>query len=505
MFHRRARTSLALLLGLFGPVALVVFAGCSALLGDFTLVSSGPADASSGADGSSDGGTDATVDDASSADVGTAEGDTGPGGDQPDAGDAGCPATFLACNGGCVPNDPKNCGKCGHDCTKLPHVTGAVGCATGTCELDAGSCAAGYGICATNPDLGCDTNIGQSSHCGTCATTCTGGTPDCAPTNDAGTKFACSSGCTTGLSLCGSSCVNELNDGANCGGCGTACSAGQECSGGRCVCDVNSCPNGCCDTLGNCQAAPSCGSAGVACTSGCPVAVPESKSLALWLVGEDYSYASGTRAWLDRSGHHADCACPSCPGGLTVNGHPDVAFGGAHYFTISDPSADLQSAAQSWTFFIVAKPNVNASAYNQLFALYDSAGEYVKFQRNNTNNDIAFQIIPGNGTTNFITTQPAANAWAGNWERLYATVDANGNATMYAYNNTLGVSAGSTGAIGAPSASDFALSYLGTAPASPGTSDYWGEIAEIIVFKSAPLSAATVNAVEGYLTARYGF
>jgi hypothetical protein len=37
-----------------------------------------------------------------------------------------CKSEFLECNGECVPDDANNCGKCGHECTNLPHVQGDV-------------------------------------------------------------------------------------------------------------------------------------------------------------------------------------------------------------------------------------------------------------------------------------------------------------------------------------------------------------------------------------------
>ena len=270
------------------------------------------------------------------------------------------------------------------------------------------------------------------------------------------------------------------------------------------MCNVNSCPGGCCDTLGQCQAAPSCGSGGVACAAGCPITAPEASSLVLWLVGEDYNYASGSPIWKDRSTYHHDgsCATLACPGDGTVNGHPDVGFGGIGGFAIADPGADL--AGNTFTFFLVIKPNASAAAYDQLFALYNG-GDYVKFQRSNTADNIDFQVIPGNGSGNYITTQSGGSAWAGNWVRLQATIDANGYATMNVYNNPMGISAGSQGTIGVPAYLNWSGSYVGTSPASPGSSSYWGEIAEIIVYSSASLSSTTVTGVEGYLTTRYGF
>jgi hypothetical protein len=80
------------------------------------------------------------------------------------AGGKTCASNQLSCDGSCVPNDERNCGTCGHDCTALRNVSGPVTCSPqGTCELGASACAAGWGNCSGDPEKGCDTDL--QTHC----------------------------------------------------------------------------------------------------------------------------------------------------------------------------------------------------------------------------------------------------------------------------------------------------------------------------------------------------
>jgi hypothetical protein len=73
-----------------------------------------------------------------------------------------------------------------------------------------------------------------------------------------------SSGCTQGLSACGTSCVNLASDIANCGECGSACGAGQVCVDGACTCSdgLVYCDGSCVDVQSN---GSHCGGCNVAC------------------------------------------------------------------------------------------------------------------------------------------------------------------------------------------------------------------------------------------------
>lgn len=155
--------------------------------------------------------------DAETADTGAGQTDSGPqpdsstpqadgGGHVADAG--GCPLGQLVCAGSCVPNDARNCGNCG--------------------------------------------------------TTCSGNTPICEGT---GSTRSCTSACASGLTPCGTSCVDTKSDSSNCGGCGPSfvCSGGKTCQSGQCKCQAGSTH----DCSGTCMTNTSVSSCGMSC-SVCP-------------------------------------------------------------------------------------------------------------------------------------------------------------------------------------------------------------------------------------------
>ncbi len=102
-----------------------------------------------------------------------------------------------------LPNNPENCGMCGHRCT------GGDVCAAGMCTpcgvLGAPCCA---GTCYDGACAG-----------GTCS--CPGGTRTCPadPTH----------------------CVDTSSDPFNCGMCGNSCTGGRACTGGTCACPIGGC------------------------------------------------------------------------------------------------------------------------------------------------------------------------------------------------------------------------------------------------------------------------
>jgi hypothetical protein len=559
-----------------------------------------------------------------------------------------CKAHHADCNGtpldGCETDTDGlyNCGACRHDCSSLPQVAGNVACVTGACTFDISSCAPGYGICSTNPDNGCDTEFSVAAHCGGCTTTCSGGLPDCSSTGNVNPPFACTSGCGAGLSLCGSSCVNEQSDPTHCGGCntqcpavaggtatcsaggvcgftcnandhrcgtgnaatcaanndpnncgvgaacakctapanatstctggttcgyacipgahacasacvlnsdpnncgslcgtncpgptqgsgvascdgnvcaitcsgnetpcngtacvdeqadvnncgscGNTCGAGQACAGGQCQCNATSCPNGCCDGTGACQTVGSsgaCGTAGQACVAGCPRAIPEAQSLAVWLIGD--TYVSGAAIWTDQSGH-ADATCSTCPKTLAgaLSGHSVVSFDGSSYFALGDPKGLFQTGA--FTVFIVAAPDPTATSNAQLIAFSDSSGNALSMQRSSADPDILLQLLPGASSNSLL----APGTWSGTPEIITAGVDA-ASALLTVGTSTV------TGSLGVPATVDYASSYLGTNPGSQSL-DYTGQVAEVLVF-NATLAGSSLSGVQSYLSKRYG-
>jgi len=214
--------------------------------------------------------------DASAAGDGSAAGDAGDAGGnvavddarppEPDAPvDAGeCPTAELLCGSACVPDDPRNCGACGHDCTGLPNVAGAVACVAGACTFDAGACLPGFAHCTGSPDVGCETSLATRSNCGSCANACTTGIANAEPICSGG---ACAYECPLGAPTpCEGSCVDLETDGSNCGSCGKVCTGGMTCQGGGC-----GCPGGTHDCNGTCVGNSSTATCGTTSCVPCPV------------------------------------------------------------------------------------------------------------------------------------------------------------------------------------------------------------------------------------------
>ena len=128
-------------------------------------------------------------------------------------------------------SDPRNCGRCGHDCTHLPNVKASgVSCRSGECALAADGCAPGFSHCSASSDDGCETDLSRASNCGNCGKTCAT-SEKCAP---AGGSFVCANSCpSTAPQVCGGACVNTTTDSQNCGGCNIRCS--KACIGDTCA------------------------------------------------------------------------------------------------------------------------------------------------------------------------------------------------------------------------------------------------------------------------------
>ena len=205
--------------------------------------SGGSGQATSGAATGSDG---ATGGGASGDDGATSDGGTGPGGE------AGNGDDDDRCGS---PTDPKNCGRCGHDCTTLPYVDpDGVRCVDGECSYDDGACLPGFAHCSGDADQGCSNDLTRPSRCGDCARSCSGSTPLCAspPSETA----SCVDACPAGLVRCGNQCVSLESNAGHCGACDNACRVSNGvgiCVAGQCV------PAGCFSGYADCYPAqPGC-------------------------------------------------------------------------------------------------------------------------------------------------------------------------------------------------------------------------------------------------------
>jgi hypothetical protein len=145
--------------------------------------------------------------------------------------------------------DPRNCGTCGNDCTKLPHVRpDQVICNNGACQIPAGGCFAGFAHCSRLLDSGCETDLSLAASCGGCTNRCATLAPLCQmPSSGPAT---CVAACAPGLTSCAQPrapfgpivqhCVDLQSHRDHCGACGTPCripGAEAACVAGSCVMD----------------------------------------------------------------------------------------------------------------------------------------------------------------------------------------------------------------------------------------------------------------------------
>jgi alpha-tubulin suppressor-like RCC1 family protein len=92
--------------------------------------------------------------------------------DTADAGDSSlCPSDQLSCGGLCVPNDAVNCGTCSNDCSNL-HTTSTPVCQNGQCAFPGLGCQTGWAHCTSQASAGCETDLSQAAHCGSCTNAC---------------------------------------------------------------------------------------------------------------------------------------------------------------------------------------------------------------------------------------------------------------------------------------------------------------------------------------------
>ncbi len=140
-----------------------------------------------------------------------------------------CSANFRSCDGnpdnGCETSTQTltDCGACGTPCNL---ANASETCPNGVCTL--GTCTAGFGNCDGTPGNGCETTLGNTTHCNACGQGCTNsnGTTSCTGTPGA---YVCSPVCSANFGNCdgnaNNGCETPTNTTTNCGGCGIACGA----------------------------------------------------------------------------------------------------------------------------------------------------------------------------------------------------------------------------------------------------------------------------------------
>ena len=222
------------------------------------------------------------------------------------------------------PPDGGTSGACVLDCATLPHVSGPASCGGGgECLVPSTSCSPGFAHCTRDPNDGCETDVTQASHCGSCDNACSGATPACGPSSG---SYACASGCPPDApTLCDTSCVDTSRSALHCNSCGTACAtqvahAQPTCAGGQCsfACNANysECGGACVDEktdANNCNGCGNVCAAGASCAGGirvCPATTVECSGTCVAATPANSCGTSCTQA----------CAPPQSHGSAVCNG-----------------------------------------------------------------------------------------------------------------------------------------------------------------------------------------
>ena len=240
-----------------------------------------------------------------------------------------CPAGAHACGEACLPDtDPASCGAACGPCPTPPNTRAScdgTDCATACRETHADCDGSGDGGDAD----GCEADLSDPLHCGSCAGACAASTPLCAA---GGGRFACVAACGGGQTACGAACVSLLSNVQHCGACGVVCPAPTNgeptCGGGRCgvVCDpgYHACGDGC-------VADTSPDGCGTACTP-CPAPLHATATCdgrsCRWECAPG-THACGSVCAEDRDLATCGTSCTPCP--TPANGTPTCSGSGCGF------------------------------------------------------------------------------------------------------------------------------------------------------------------------------
>lgn len=175
----------------------------------------------------------------------------------------GCPAGFDLVGDECLPSCDPPCGP-GETCNRETGTCEEAPAGDGSTDSDApsgpdGADAPGDGDAPGDAVDGGDPGTGDPPGDGSTDTSTgdTTGDGSCDPPN----------------MMCGSACINPMNNPLHCGGCGLACPLGASCVAGTCACTIPGqmvCDGACIDILGD---PANCGGCGVTCDESGPSCV----------------------------------------------------------------------------------------------------------------------------------------------------------------------------------------------------------------------------------------
>ncbi len=135
----------------------------------------------------------------------------------------------------------EHCGGCGRRCVQGPGASAAA-CEAGVCVQ---TCLPGRGDCDGDAANGCENNLDEVDHCGSCANSCTRFEAEMNCNEGRCELLACNEGRRDCDLNPDNGCESSLDDVTNCGGCGIRCSlfnAVESCGSGACT--LSSCEEG---------------------------------------------------------------------------------------------------------------------------------------------------------------------------------------------------------------------------------------------------------------------
>jgi hypothetical protein len=198
-------------------------------------------------------------------------------------------------------------------------------CAGARCAV--GACDTGYADCDQKGTNGCETDLSQTTHCGSCNAVCQVAAPYCAPS---GASFACSTNCPAQApTLCGAQCVDLTTSESHCGDCNTPCPVVLN---GRETCAARQCQLSCDASFHKCGNSCVSNVDPVTCGASCtPCAAPANATATC--------SPAGQCGWMCKPGFHAcgasclsnddvaSCGASSCAPCPSANATPSCTAG----------------------------------------------------------------------------------------------------------------------------------------------------------------------------------